>query len=218
MRGRVLVLLFAAPCAHADGILDYIRNYDLNDYALGVSYSTIESPYAGDDSTGFAYPYLTSFRHSAFTDDWLILTGGDVGARWVNDAGWVLGAVTRIRTEGTEATLLDELADIDVRKWTVEAAPLVGWRGWPVHFELKWYNEIFSDYSGPTTEFTLSLPREHVWAVRSSLPPIPERPARRSSRPSPGKATSGCSGRPTRRWPSRWPVGSPWGADVPCAP
>ena len=163
MRGRVLVFLLAAPCAHADGILDYIRNYDLNDYALGVSYSTIESPYAGDDSTGFAYPYLTSFRHSAFTDDWLILTGGDVGARWVNDAGWVLGAVTRIRTEGTEATLLDELADIDVRKWTVEAAPLVGWRGWPVHFELKWYNEIFSDYSGPTTEFTLSLPREHVW-------------------------------------------------------
>ena len=161
--GRILLLLLATPAAQAGGILDYIRNYDLNDYALGLAYSSSESPYVGDDSSGFAYPYLTSFRHSAFTDDWLILTGGDVGARWVNDAGWVLGAVTRVRTEGTDATLLDELADIDVRKWTFEAAPLVGWRGWPVHFELKWYNEVFSDYSGPTTEFKLSLPREHPW-------------------------------------------------------
>jgi len=162
-RGRVLALLLAAPSAYAGSILDYIRNYDLNDYAVGLAYSSSESPYAGDDRSGFAYPYLTSFHHSAFTDDWLILTGGDVGVRWVNDTGWVLGAVTRVRTEGTDATLLDELADIDVRKWTVEAAPLVGWRGWPVHFELKWYNEIFSDYGGPTTEFKVSLPRNHVW-------------------------------------------------------
>ena len=83
--------------------------------------------------------------------------------RWVNDAGWVLGGVTRIRTEGTGDSLLDELADIDVRKWRVEVAPLISWRGWPVHFELKWYNEIFSNFGGPTTEFMISLPREHPW-------------------------------------------------------
>ena len=158
---RILLLLLIAPSAYAGGILDYIRNYDLNDYALGLAYSVSESPYAGGDSSGFAYPYLTSFRHNAFTDDWLILTGGDVGVRWVNDAGWVLGAVTRIRTEGTDKSLLDELADIDVRKWRVEAAPLIGWRGWPVHFELKWYNEIFSSFGGPTMELRTSLPREH---------------------------------------------------------
>ena len=163
MFGRVLVLLLVTPAAYAGSVLDYIRNYDLNDYALGLAYSVSESPYRGDSNSAFAYPYLTSFRHSAFTDDWLVLTGGDVGARWVNDAGWVLGAVTRIRTEGTDTTLLDELADIDVRKWTFEAAPLIGWRGWPAHFELKHYREIFSDYGGPTTEFKMSLPREHPW-------------------------------------------------------
>lgn len=163
MRAGIFVLLLAMPAAQAGPILDYIRNYDLNDYALGVAYSVSESPYQGVDSSGFAYPYLTSFRHNAFTNDWLILTGGDAGVRWVNDAGWVLGAVARIRTEGTDTTLLDELADIDVRKWTIEAAPLVGWRAWPVHFELKHYQEIFSDYGGPTTEFQLSLPREHPW-------------------------------------------------------
>ena len=160
---RILLTLLAAPAAQASSILDYIRNYDLNDYALGITYSVSESPYVGGESSGFAYPYLTSFRHNAFTDDWLILTGGDVGVRWVNDAGWVLGGVTRIRTEGTGDSLLDELADIDIRKWRVEVAPLIGWRGWPVHFELKWYNEIFSNFGGPTTEFMMSLPREHAW-------------------------------------------------------
>jgi hypothetical protein len=114
---RTLLIVLAAPSAHAGSILDYIRNYDLNDYALGLSYSISESPYRGGDSNGIVYPYLTSFRHNAFTDDWLILTGGDVGVRWVNESGWVLGAVTRIRTEGTDSTLLDELADIDIRKW-----------------------------------------------------------------------------------------------------
>jgi hypothetical protein len=160
---RILLILLAAPAAHAGSILDYIRNYDLNDYALGIAYSISESPYAGGTSSGVAYPYLTSFHHQAFTDDWLILTGGDVGVRWVNASGWVLGAVTRIRTEGTDNTLLDELADIDIRKWRVEAAPLIGWRRWPVHFELKWYKEIFSSFGGPTTEFRMSLPREHPW-------------------------------------------------------
>ena len=163
MRGRAaLFLLFAAP-VHGEGILDYLRNYDLNDYALGIAYSSSESSYQGVGSSGFAYPYLTSFRHGAFTDDWLILTDGDVGVRWVNDSGWVLGVVTRIRTEGTDTMLLEELADIDVRKWTVEAGPLVGWRRWPVHFELKHYQEIFSSYGGPTSEFRVSLPREHPW-------------------------------------------------------
>ena len=163
MPGRLALLSLAATPAYGGGILDYLRNYDLNDYALGIAYSASESPYLGDDSSGFAYPYLTSFRHNAFTNDWLILSNGDVGVRWVNDSGWVLGAVTRVRTEGTDTTLLDELADIDVRKWTVEAGPLIGWRRWPVHFELKHYQKIFSSYGGPTTELQVSLPREHPW-------------------------------------------------------
>ncbi len=163
MRGRLLLLLLATPSAYAGSILDYIRNYDLNDYALGLAYSASESTYLGEDSSGFAYPYLTSFSHNAFTNDWLVVTDGDIGVRWVNDTGWVLGMVTRIHTEGTDTTLLDELADIDIRKWSVEAAPLIGWRRWPVHFQLKQYHEIFSDYGGPATEFQASLPREHDW-------------------------------------------------------
>jgi len=160
---RLAWLLTVAPVAQAGGILDYIRNYDLNDYALGLAYSVKESPYSGGSNSSFAYPYLTSFKHDAFTDDWLILSNGDIGARWVNDGGWVLGAVTRIRTQGTGTSVLEELANIDVRKWTVEAGPLIGWRRWPVHFELKQYYEIFSSYGGPTGELGVSVPLEYPW-------------------------------------------------------
>ena len=110
MRAGIFVLLLAMPAAQAGPILDYIRNYDLNDYALGVAYSVSESPYQGVDSSGFAYPYLTSFRHNAFTNDWLILTGGDAGVRWVNDAGWVLGAVVDKPINENTAALAAEAA------------------------------------------------------------------------------------------------------------
>jgi len=160
---HLLCALTFAPQAHAGSILDYIRNYDLNDYALGLAYSVTESPYLGGANSSFAYPYLTSFNNDAFTDDWLILSNGDIGARWVNDSGWVLGAVARIRTQGTGTKLLDQLENIDVRKWTVEAGPLVGWRRWPLHFELKQYYEIFSSFSGPTGELGVSLPAQFPW-------------------------------------------------------
>ena len=64
----IVILVFLASTANAGGILDYIRNYDLNDYALGVSYSVSQRPYIGAENSSFAYPYLTSFRHNAFTD------------------------------------------------------------------------------------------------------------------------------------------------------
>ena len=160
---RIVALMLLMPTVCTGGILDYIRNYDLNDYALGIAYSTSQSPYLGGSSGGFAYPYLTSFRHNAFTDDWLILTNGDAGFRWTNEKGWVLGAVGRIQTRGTGTSTLEDLTGLDLRKWTVEMAPLIGWRGWPVHLELKQYFEVFSEYGGPTGEFMLSLPREYSW-------------------------------------------------------
>ena len=163
------LLVLLTQTAAAGGILDYIRNYDLNDYALGIAYSVSESPYVSGESSGFAYPYLTSFRHSAFTDDWLILTGGEAGFRWVNDTGWVLGAVGRLNTQGTGADALEELLGFDSKRWAPEVSPVVGWRAWPVHFELRHFVEVFSDYGGPSTELWASLPMEfgRGWFVPS---------------------------------------------------
>jgi hypothetical protein len=166
---RAAIFMLAVPTAQAGSILDYIRNYDLNDYALGVAYSTSQSPYITGDNSGFAYPYLTSFRHSAFTDDWLILTGGEAGFRWVHDTGWVLGAVGRINTQGTGVEALEEFLGFDSKRWAPEISPVIGWRRWPVHFELRRFVEVFSDYGGPSTELWASLPKEfgRGWVVPS---------------------------------------------------
>ena len=76
----LLGILVTGQNAFAGRLLDYIRNYDLNDYALGISLSLGETPYTGADNSAFAYPYLTSFRDSAFTDDWILIREGSLGA------------------------------------------------------------------------------------------------------------------------------------------
>jgi len=159
----IVILVLHSSAANAGGILDYIRNYDLNNYALGISYSVSQSPYVGTDNNSIAYPYLTSFRHNAFTDDWLILSDGDLGFRWTNEAGWVVGAVSRINAQGSGTSVVDDLLGVDTRKWTVEMGPVIGWRGWPVHLQYKQYYEIFSDYGGPRGEFQTSFPVEFPW-------------------------------------------------------
>lgn len=159
----LLLMLSDPPQASAGSILDYIRSYDLNDYALGFAVSTIQSPYIGGEPTRFAYPYLTSFRHDAFTDDWLIIREGNLGARWVGKSGWVLGVVGRLQFSGTGSAQVDELLGVDDRKWTVEVAPLVGYRSWPVHLDYRIYKEVFDRHDGLTSEFTLSYPTEGPW-------------------------------------------------------
>jgi len=160
---RFVFLMLLAPAAHAWNVLDYIRNYDLNDYALGIAYSVSQKPYLGSENSAFAYPYLTSFRNNAFTDDWLILAGGEAGFRWVSQSDWILGAVGRINTQGTGANAIADLLGLDSRNWAVEISPVVGWRRWPVHLEMRHYVEVFSDYGGPATEFWASLPKEFGW-------------------------------------------------------
>ena len=144
-------------------IFEHIRNYDLNDYALGVAYSQSQNPFVGGSPSGFAYPYLSSFRHMAFTDDWLILTGGEFGFRWVNDQGWILGAVGRVNTMSSGSATIEELLGLDVREWVAEVSPVVGYRRWPIHFDLRYYAPVFTDRGGPSSEFSASLPFEFAW-------------------------------------------------------
>ena len=162
----IMVSLLVVPGIGFAGIsdfLDKLRNYDLNDYALGVAYSASQNPFVSGSTSGFAYPYLTSFRHNAFTDDWLVLTGGELGFRWVNDNGWVLGAVGRINTMSSGSATLEELLGLDVREWVVEVSPLLGYRGLPVHVDLKYFTPVFTDGGGSSAELGLSLPFEFDW-------------------------------------------------------
>ena len=154
-----IIGLFAVQSATAGRLLDYVRNYDLNDYALGVSFSTSQKPFAGTTNSNFVYPYLTSFDHSAFTDDWFLINGENIGFRYVSDTDWVFGAVGRVQTLGFNGADSDELRGMDERRWSIEAGPIVGWRRWPVHLELRSYWELLDRHGGTTSELEVSLPR-----------------------------------------------------------
>jgi len=143
-------------------LLDALRAYDLNDYALGLAFSVTESPYAGGENSVFAYPYLTSLQHTTLTDDWLVVSHGDLGFRWISDSGWEFGMVGRMQTLGlgnSTDPVLDGLSD---RHWSVEVAPMIGYRGWPVHLNLKSYYEVLDRHGGNQTNLSLLWPFQHA--------------------------------------------------------
>ncbi len=153
-------LLLAPVSSQAGPLLDYIRSYDLNDYALGLSVAAAQSPYRGNPSSASAYPYLTSFRHSAFTRDWLLIRGENLGFRYITDSDWEFGLIGRIQTLGLGTADNDELLGLEERHWSVEAGPLIGWRGSPVHVQFRSYWEMPNRHDGTSSEIEFSLPRE----------------------------------------------------------
>jgi len=150
-------MLSASPSALADNWFDFVREYDLNNHALGLALSTRQNIYKGSDNSSYLYPYLTSFRAAALTDDWIVVGEGDLGFRYVNKTGWTLGAVGRIQTTGLADN--DLLVDIEERKWTLEIAPAIGYRGWPVHVNLKTYFEVTDRHQGTISQLEFSYPR-----------------------------------------------------------
>jgi len=164
-------LLLVSNSAFGDSWLDYIRNYDLNDYAFGVAVATVQNPYVGAENGKIAYPYLTSFRDSAFTDDWFLIRDGGLGARWIRESGWELGAIARVRTLGPGNHESEELLGIEDRKWAIEAGPTIGWRGWPVHINWTTFLEATDRHSGSISQLAISLPME--WS-RGYLVPLVE--------------------------------------------
>lgn len=172
MRRHLLFLgcLLVSEWAFAGRLLDYIRDYDLNDFALGLAVTGQQNPYSGAESSTYAYPYLTSFRDSAFTADWFVVREGDLGVRWISKSGWELGAVGRIQTLGLGNSESNNLLGVADRKWTIEVAPTVGWRGWPVHFNFKTYAEVTDRHEGVISQLDVSLPME--WSRGYLVPSI----------------------------------------------
>lgn len=187
--------VLVSKCAGAGSLLDYIRDYDLNDYAFGLAVTAQQNPYTGSKNGTFSYPYLTSFRDSAFTDDWFLIRDGDVGVRWVGAGGWELGAVGRVQTLGLGNTETDDLLGIGDRKWTLEVGPTIGWRGWPVHIHFKTHAEISNRHDGVISQLTLSLPME--WS-RAYLVPSVELIHQSSDYVNYYYAVSGAEATPTR--------------------
>ncbi|MEL7448600.1 MAG: MipA/OmpV family protein [Pseudomonadota bacterium] len=161
---RSLLALAAAlacqPC-NAEGLLGKLRDVDLNDYALGVAFSASQNPYIGAGNNVYLYPYLTTFQHPALTNGIVTITDGNFGLRYVTDSQWEFGVLGRIQTRGPGAADGDDRPVLEDRDWVVEAGPLLGWRGWPVHLQLRSYWEAPNRHDGFTTELEFSLPIDH---------------------------------------------------------
>ena len=154
------IFMAGAPSAAAGSIMDFIRSYDLNDYSLGLAVSTRDSPFIGGNNATIAYPYLTSFTNSAFTDNWLLIRDGGYGIRIVTDKKWELGVIGRVRTLGLGNSDAEELIGVADRKWTLELGPTIGYRAWPVHITWTTYGEITNRHDGFESDLAFSLPIE----------------------------------------------------------
>ncbi|MDH3779062.1 MAG: MipA/OmpV family protein, partial [Gammaproteobacteria bacterium] len=152
--------LLPPASSEAGPLLDYVRNYDLNDYSLGLAVSSSQNPFVGADNSMVAYPYLTSFTHSAFTRDWFLINGENLGFRVVTDKDWEFGVIGRVQTLGLGNADIDNLPGLEERQWSIESGPLIGYRGWPVHVQSRSYWEVLGRHGGVTSEVELSLPRE----------------------------------------------------------
>ena len=104
------------------------------------------------------YPYLTSFTHSAFTDDWLLIRDDNLGIRYITDNQWEFGLLARMQLAGTSIPTDGELTGINEKDWAVEAGPLIGWRAKPLNFQFRTYWEMPNRHDGITSELEISLP------------------------------------------------------------
>ena len=154
----ILALLAATQSVAEDGWLDWIRNYDMNDYSLGVAVSARQSPYIGGENSLIAYPHLTSFTHSSMTSDWFLIRDGGYGIRWVSDSEWELGVIGRVSTLGLGNSDAEELVGIEDRKWALELGPTVGYRDWPVHINWTHWQDISNRHGGFQSTVAFSYP------------------------------------------------------------
>ncbi len=153
-----LIALGIAPCAHAEGWLEQIRSADLNDYALGLAVTNSQNPYEGAENSAFFYPYLTSFEDSAMTDDWLLIREGNYGIRFVSESNWEFGFLTHVNTLGLGNNDAAELTQLRDRNWTLEVGPMIGYRGWPVHLNLKSFVDILGRHNSETYSLSATWP------------------------------------------------------------
>ena len=158
-----MLILLAPAQSDAGRLIDYIRNYDLNDYSLGLAYSNSQSPYLGSDNSTFVYPYLTSFDHSAFTNDWLLIRDENLGLRFVTDSQWEFGLLGRFQGMGTGIDTDDKLEGINEKNWALEVGPLIGFRRWPINMQFRSYWELPNRHDGTTSELEFSLPLKYDW-------------------------------------------------------
>jgi outer membrane scaffolding protein for murein synthesis (MipA/OmpV family) len=160
MRRRLAVSLFGlilASPTNAENLLARARSADLNNHALSVTISATANIYKGAEDSVFLYPNLTTVQEPALTDDWIVANEGDFGFRIIK-GDWTFGAVARVQILGFDES--DDLIGVDQRRWTLEAAPAVHYRAWPIQVSFKPYFELSDRHGGRIIQLEFLYPRQ----------------------------------------------------------
>ncbi len=132
--GLCLILclgVLGASTTHAESLLGFLKNYDLNDYAFGIGTAVRSQPYEGVDAVSTLYPFLTSVQDSTLSRDTFVARNGTYGFRIVQDSGFEIGVLSRLETLGFGSDPEPPLNELDPPEWTAEVGPSIGWRrGW----------------------------------------------------------------------------------------
>lgn len=153
-----LAIVLVPGAAEAGKWLDYLRKYDLNDFAIGLAATTAKSPYVGSSNSTFAYPFLTSFEHPSFTDKIFVVRDGGIAFRKITSGDWEFAAFARIHTLGFGDNDSDALSGMQAPRWNLELGPSVGYRRWPVQLHVSAFFEPGDRHDGVAGNIVLSYP------------------------------------------------------------
>ena len=137
---QLSIVLMAACCnaAMADGGLDAFRELDLNKFALGASFFTSASPYAGIGRFRRRVPGTHVFREMRSTRMRLFFVrDGDIGLRALFNNGWDIGAVVSVQTLGYGSGQSPALAGMSRRDWTIQGGAALGRHVGDYRFDLR---------------------------------------------------------------------------------
>ena len=132
--------------------------WDLNDYSLGIRYSTSTSFYEGVEDTEIFYPLPSSFGHSMLTDKRFFSRSGVIGWRKVADSGWRWGLISSIQTQGFGSDDAPELEGLNRRRWTLESGISVGRKIGPFETYVDVLTDVLGEHKGSEIGLHAALP------------------------------------------------------------
>jgi outer membrane scaffolding protein for murein synthesis (MipA/OmpV family) len=146
------------PLAASADLRDRLQDLDLNAYAFGAGYSTMESPYVGGADSRAVYPHLSSVFPSALDEEILFSRDGGWGLRWFPNHSWEFGALARVQTLGFDASDSASLAGLESRDWTVEVSPTFAWRGDSFQISGTAFVDLLRNQTGVSYALVASAP------------------------------------------------------------
>ncbi|MDJ0916980.1 MAG: MipA/OmpV family protein [Woeseiaceae bacterium] len=164
-----LALLAAWPVG-ANGLLDTIRELDLNDYAIGALAITSESVYVGVEDFDGVFPLPMTWRNAIDNDERLFVRDTDVGLRTFFGDGWNAGVVLGVQTTSYGSGESLALAGMARRDWTIQGGFTVGRPVLGIQVDADVQTDLLGEHNGQ--EYTIRLAKQFDFGRHYIVPQL----------------------------------------------